>query len=393
MHQTPAKPEESAAGPSRRDLLTLASGALLGSAALPAHAEAGITATEIQIGQNITLMGGRSRYGLEVLAGMKAMFDETNRSGGVAGRKLSLRTLDDENDPARAEANARQLVKDGAFLLFGSVEGGPSTAVMKAANDLNVPFFGPLAGSPGLRRPQQPLVFVVRAEHREEFRALIRHGHRVGLQRVALFHADSAGGREHLENVQKIAADLGMGFAGGMHFKSDITDAQLSAHLKWLADQKVDLVINHGSAPLYERLIRMARAAGSRIAFWGVNSGSSQMAESLGPLAPGMVFAQVMPNPWAGKTALVREYHQNYRKALPDTAFSYGSLEGYATAKTLVVALRAAGKQPTRASLLAALQNFSTDLGGVSVQYRKGEHIGSSFVDLALVGRDGRFVQ
>ena len=41
-------------------------------------------------------------------------------------------------------------------------------------------------------------------------------------------------------------------------------------------------------------------------------------------------------------------------------------------------------------SLLAALQNFSTDLGGVSVQYRKGEHIGSSFVDLALVGRDGR---
>ena len=57
------------------------------------------------------------------------------------------------------------------------------------------------------------------------------------------------------------------------------------------------------------------------------------------------------------------------------------------------MALRAAGKQPTRASLLASLQNFSTDLGGVSVQYRKGEHIGSSFVDLALVGRDGRFVQ
>jgi ABC-type branched-subunit amino acid transport system substrate-binding protein len=89
----------------------------------------------------------------------------------------------------------------------------------------------------------------------------------------------------------------------------------------------------------------------------------------------------------------VREYQLNYRKALPDTPFSYGSLEGYATAKTLVLALRAAGKQPTRASLLATLQNFDADLGGLTVRYRKGDHTGSSFVDLALVSRDGRFVQ
>lgn len=381
------------AGPSRRELLSLASAGLLGTWALPANAEPGITASEIQIGQNITLMGGRNLYGLEALAGMKALFDEVNRNGGVAGRKLSLRTLDDENDPARAEANARQLVKEGAFLLFGSVEGGPSTGVMAAANDLKVPFFGPLAGAPGLRRPHQPLVFVVRAEHRDEFHALIQHGHRVGLQRVALFHADSAGGREHLANVQKLAADVGIAFGGGVPFKGDITDAQLDAAVKQLGEKKVDLVINHGSPPLYERLIRRARSAGSRISFWGVNSGSTPMAAALGPLAHGMVFAQVVPNPWAGKTALVREYQQNYRKALPDTPFSYGSLEGYATAKALVAALRLTGKTPTRAGLLAALQNFDTDLGGLTVRYRKGEHTGSSFVDLALVSREGRFVQ
>jgi len=382
-----------APGPSRRELLSLASAGLLGVAAGAARAEPGITASEIQIGQNITLMGGRNLYGLETLAGMKALFDEVNRNGGVAGRKLSLRTLDDENDPARAEANARQLVKEGAFILFGSVEGGPSTAVMAAANDLKVPFFGPLAGAPGLRRPHQPLVFVVRAEHRDEFQALIQHGHRVGLQRVALFHADSAGGRDHLANVQKLAADIGMAFGGGVPFRGDITDAQLDTAVKQLGEKKVDLVINHGSAPLYERLIRRARSAGSRISFWGVNSGSTPMAAALGPLAQGMVFAQVVPNPWAGKTALVREYQLNYRKALPDTPFSYGSLEGYATAKALVAALRLAGKPPTRAGLLAALQSFDADLGGLSVRYRKGEHTGSSFVDLALVSREGRFVQ
>jgi hypothetical protein len=32
-----------------------------------------------------------------------------------------------------AEANARKLVHDGAFMLFGSIEGGPSTAIAKVA--------------------------------------------------------------------------------------------------------------------------------------------------------------------------------------------------------------------------------------------------------------------
>jgi hypothetical protein len=223
IHTKPAR------APSRRVLLKLATTTLLSAGALPARAEPGITASEIQIGQNITLMDGRNLYGVEVLAGMKALFDEVNRNGGVLGRKISLRTLDDQNEPARAEANARQLAKDGAFILFGSVEGGPSTAVMAVANDLKLPFFGPLAGSPGLRRPTQPLVFVVRAEHRDEFQALMQHGLRVGLKRVALFHADSAGGREHLANVQKLTADIGMAFGGGVPFKSGITDAELHA--------------------------------------------------------------------------------------------------------------------------------------------------------------------
>ena len=81
-------------------------------------------------------------------------------------------------------------------MLFGSIEGGPTTAVMQAAAESGVPFMGPMAGLPGLRRPHQGLVFPVRAEHRDEFRALMLHGHRIGLKQVALFHADSAVGRD-----------------------------------------------------------------------------------------------------------------------------------------------------------------------------------------------------
>lgn len=377
-----------------RRLLALSPGAaLLLQMAAARAAETGVGSSEILIGQSITLQGGKNVYGTDAMAGVKACLDAANRNGGVNGRRVLLRTLDDDSDNAKAEANARALVDQGVFMLFGSLEGGPSTAVMKAASELGVPFIGPMAGPPGLRRPYKPFVFPVRAEHREEFRALIVQGKRIGLQRVALFHADSAVGREHLANVERLAGEAGLGFGGGVPFKADFTDTQIAAALTALAAAKVDLVINHGSSALYGRLIRAARAAGSRITFWGVNSGSTPLAASLGPLARGMVFSQIVPNPNSGKTALAREYQERMAKSHPGLALSYGSLEGYVTAKVLLAALRAAGPTPTRASLRLALENFEIDLGGLTLRWRKGEHTGCTFVDLALVGRDGRFIQ
>jgi branched-chain amino acid transport system substrate-binding protein len=377
----------------RRLMQALAGLSLTGLARHGLAAEPGVGAGEILVGQSITLQAGKNVYGSDALAGVKACIDAVNRGGGVNGRRIVLRTLDDDNSSAKAEANARTLAGQGVFVLFGSIEGGPSTAVMKVAVELGVPFIGPMAGSPGLRLPHQPLVYPVRAEHRDEFRALIAQGRRIGLQRVALFHADSDVGREHLANVQKLAAESSMAFGGGVPFKGDITDAQLAEAVARLTSQAVDLVINHGSPALYGRLIRTARAAGSRITFWGVNSGSTPLAAELGPLAKGMVFAQIVPNPNSGKTALVREYQERMARTHPGQAYSYGSLEGYMTAKALAAALRAAGPSPTRAGLVSALERFDTDLGGLTLRWRKGEHTGSSFVDLALVGRDGKFVQ
>jgi len=356
-------------------------------------ADPGLTGSEIVVGQNITLQGGKNSYGVEVLAGIRTFLDEANRAGGVHGRQIVLRTLDDDNKSALAEANARTLVKDGVFLVFGSIEGGPSTAVMKVTEELNVPFFGPMAGSPTLRRPHQPLVFPVRAEHREEFRALIQYGRSIGLKRVAFFHSDSEVGQQHLANVKLAATEAGADFAVALPVKAETSEAQLDAWVELLRAQRAEMVLNHGSASVYERLIRKARTAGLATTFLAVNSGSTQLAAALGPLAEGMVFAQVVPNPWVRKTAIAREYQDAFSRAHPGRAYSYGSLEGYLTAKALVAALRESGPAPTRAAFVKALEKTDADLGGLKLRYRPGDHAGSTFVDLAMVTREGRFLQ
>jgi len=353
----------------------------------------GVTDTEILLGQDLALQGGKNSYGVAAAQGMKIYFDAVNAAGGVHGRKIVTRILDDDNKPANAEANARKLVQDGVFMLFSAIDGGPSTAVMKVANELKVPFFGPLAGPPILRSPHQPLVFPVRAEHKDEFRALMSWGKSTGLSTVGFLHADSEVGQMHLANVKRIAQELGLKVVVAIPFKGDITDAQIADWVKTIGSSQAGMFINHGSASLYQKLVAQSKAAGLKTTFMGVNSGSSQIAKGLGPLAQGMVFSQVVPSPWARKLAIAREYQEASRKADPKAEFSYGALEGYVTAKALVMSLRETGRDLTRARWLEAMANIKLDLGGMTVSYKTGNHEGSRYVDLSMVDRGGRFLQ
>lgn len=373
----------------RCTLISLALSLMVGSAL----AEPGVAPRQILIGQSIALQGGRNDYGQSVQDGVSALIQEVNAQGGVHGRQIVLRTLDDDNQPAQAEAHARTLVeKEKVFVLFGSIEGGPSTAVMRVAVEHKIPFFGPMAGSPTLRRPHQPLVFPVRAEHREEFRALLGYAKNTGLTRVAFVRSDSETGREHLENIKLLCAELGMDLVADLPFASDITDTRIKAMVRQIDASHAQVVINHGNAGMYERLIRQARALGSRVNFSAVNSGSAQLAHHLGELAHGMVFSQVVPSPWERKTAITREYQEVFGRQKPGKDFSYGSLEGYVTAKALVAALRLAGPEPTRESFVRGLHAAGhIDLNGMSARYQPGDHAGLSLVDLSIVTREGKF--
>ena len=371
-----------------RSALWLAAGLC---AAAPALAQ-GVTDKDILIGMNISLQAGKNAYGVAAGQGMKLMFDAVNARGGVWGRRIVARVLDDDGKADKAEANARQLAKEGVFLLFSSIDGGPSTAVMKVADETKLPFFGPLAGGPTLRRPHQPLVFPVRAEHRDEFRALMAWGKSTGLSTVGFLHADTEVGKLHLENVRLIAQDLGMKLVIAVPFAGDVSDAQLESWVKNIGLTKPDMFINHGSASLYQRLVLAARTANLKTQFMGVNSGSSQIAKGLGALAQGMVFSQVVPSPWERKLAITREYQDASRKADPQAEFSYGALEGYMTAKALVMSLQNAGRDLSRARWMAELEKSSLDLGGLTLQYKPGDHQGARHVDLSMVGRDGRFI-
>src|SRR4051812_3192753 len=94
----------------------------LALAAGPVLAENGVSDKSIVLGQSAALSGPASVLGTAMRDGALAYFDAINADGGVHGRQIVLKTVDDGYDPARAGPNTGQLVdKEHVFALFGYV--------------------------------------------------------------------------------------------------------------------------------------------------------------------------------------------------------------------------------------------------------------------------------
>jgi len=61
----------------------------------PLHAEDGVFQDKILFGQVAALNGPAQALGQGMREGILAAFEEANRSGGVKGRKLELKSIDD----------------------------------------------------------------------------------------------------------------------------------------------------------------------------------------------------------------------------------------------------------------------------------------------------------
>src|SRR3972149_938062 len=92
----------------------------------------------IKIGGQGAISGAHADYGWQMMAGATMAMEEINRKGGILGRKLELRFMDEELKPATAVKNARYLVTDwGADFLFGIDSSGSAMAVGPVLPELN----------------------------------------------------------------------------------------------------------------------------------------------------------------------------------------------------------------------------------------------------------------
>jgi branched-chain amino acid transport system substrate-binding protein len=119
-------------------MLALA-GAIATGATAATGADPGITGTTILVGGTTPLSGTASAYA-SVARGANAYFKFVNSRGGVNGRTITYKTVDDAYDPAKTVQATRQLVEqDKVFAIFNSLGTEQNVATRDYLNSERVP--------------------------------------------------------------------------------------------------------------------------------------------------------------------------------------------------------------------------------------------------------------
>jgi len=352
--------------------------------ALAAHA-----ADRILIGESAPLTGSNAELGKDIRDGALAYFKKVNDAGGVNGRHVELVTLDDKNDRKTAGANAAKLVNDNNVVaLFGFGSTTLSLDAMPIVKEKHVPFYAPFTGADAIYH-QNPYVFAMRASYADELKKVLEHWGDLGISRVTVIHYDDQIGNDNYNTVEQIMKAAGKKPVSVKLLRNkDVTKAQVDEVIK----SDPEIVVATTSYASTADVLKMLHAAKRPYNMTTLSFvGPSQLAVAAGGDAAGVSVSGVVPPPTKVVVPVVKECSAALKAAnLPD--LNYTNLESCIAAKVLVEAIRRGGTNVSRESVYRGLQAVNGyDAGGYVVNFGPDARQGSHYVELAVIGKDGKF--
>ncbi|MEO7278580.1 MAG: ABC transporter substrate-binding protein [Casimicrobium sp.] len=344
-------------------------------------------AQDIVLGQSVALSGPAAELGREMQFGAQLYFDSINEAGGIRGRKIVLKTLDDGYEPTRAEANTRRLIDDNVLALFGYVGTPTSAASVPLATNAKVPFFGAFSGAELLRTPFNRYVFNVRASYFDETELIVKQLVAEGLTRIAVFHQNDSYGQAGLAGVERALAARKMTVTGKATVERNSNDVR--AAVDAMVTSKPEAIVMISTYASCAEFIKETKARGLLTRYANVSFvGTKSLAKALGPLGSGVMISQVVPSPTSERYPWVNEYRRMVTAKGGD--LSYTSLEGFIAARIFVEALKRGGDS-SREALIRAIEGMrDISLGGFPVFFSADNHSASRFVELTVLNRDGK---
>jgi ABC-type branched-subunit amino acid transport system substrate-binding protein len=360
---------------------------------ISALAEEGVSADKIVFGQATALEGPASALGQGMKIGLEAAFAEINKAGGIKGRKLELKSVDDGYEPTKSIGVVKKLLEeDKVFAIAGAVGTPTSAATQPIVTAAGAPFIGAFTGAEFLREPYKPLVMNIRASYFQETEAMVEHlTNDLGASRIAIMYQDDAFGQAGFAGVKKALDKRKMQLAGEGTFERN-TVAVKTALLD-IRRAQPDAVIMISPYKPAAMFIKLANQIKLNATFVNISFvGSDALAKELGPLGAGVVITQVVPFPRDAAIPVVGRYQASLKAIAPDAQPGFVSLEGYLVGRAIIAALEKVSGDLTRQAVTEAVQKAGTlDLGGFKLAYSPSSNRGSDQVFLTVIQADGSF--
>ncbi|MGW4499980.1 ABC transporter substrate-binding protein [Micromonospora sp. NPDC004336] len=341
----------------------------------------GVTDTEIVVGTHMPLTGPAAAGYSKIAPATKAYFDYVNANGGVHGRKITYKVMDDGYNPANTQQVVRQLVlQDKVFAVLNGLGTPTHSGVLDFLKSNRVPDLFVASGSRSWDQPDRyPGTFGFNPDYTVEGKILAHHVKtELPGRKVCFLGQDDDFGRDSLAGVEKV---LGAGavVAKQTYVTSNPNVAPQIGAFKAAGCEVVILATVPGFTAL-------AVGTAARLRFkpqWLVsNVGADQptLAKQLGAnagLLEGMIGANYLPmqndaaNPWIQLFTRINKEHNG------DAPFDGNTVYGMAVGYLFVQVLQAAGRDLTREGVLEAVGKGGYQGPGLApLRYSATDHSG-----------------
>jgi branched-chain amino acid transport system substrate-binding protein len=360
----------------------------------------GITATTVTIGSHQPLTGPAAPGYGEIGPAAKAYFDYVNSNGGINGRQIVYKFLDDGYNPTNTNTVVRQLVlQDNVFAIFNGLGTPTHTKVVDYLNTEKVPDLFVASGCQCWDKPSQhPYTFGYQTDY-------VREGKILGQQiatayagkKVAYFYQNDDFGKDGVTGLDMYvpAGDV----VSRQSYQPGNTD--ISAQLTAIAQAKADIVVLF-TIPAYTALFRLGSLKANynpQLVVSNVGSDPTTLTGLLesfakqagatvqgSPLIQGIVTDAYLTPPGGTPNSWITLFQKIHDKYIPTLPFDGNVEYGMSAAYLFTQALKAAGQNPTRQSIVAAIEksHFSGP-GLVPFAFSAASHAGYTGAQIGTI--------
>jgi ABC-type branched-subunit amino acid transport system substrate-binding protein len=350
----------------------------------------GITANSISLGTTQPLTGPAAPGYSEIAPAANAMFKWQNAHGGVFGRTINLSIENDQYNPANTTTLTRKLVlQDQVFADFDPLGTPTQLSVQSFLNQQKVPQVFIASGCACWNKPSQyPYSFGWQPNYIIEGKILGKYIHdKFAGKKVAYLYQDDEFGQDGVkgldqqipgsDQVTKQTYDVTTLSAGLGNQMAAIKGSGAQVVALYTIPAATALAMLAAAQIGYHPQFVVSNVGADTATLTGLLTSFSKGAAGQALLS-GLVTNLYLPSvsDTSGWNGFFMKVLQTYDQGAPwDGNTQYGLAVGY----TMVQLLKAAGRNPTRDSLVSTLENSASSLGGPALEplsYSKSDHNG-----------------
>jgi len=358
-------------------LLALSAAAVLfaaagGAAFAQKKYDAGVTDTEIKIGNVEAYSGPASAYGI-IGKTEDAYFKMINDQGGINGRKINFISYDDGYSPPKTVEQVRKLIEsDEVFLVFNALGTPTQTGVQKYHNAKKVPQLFLATGASKWNDPKDfPWTMGFQPSYRVEARIFAKYILKNKPDaKVAVFYANDDFGKDYVAGLKEVFGENTSSILIAEE-SYETSEPSIDSHIVKLKGTGADVFVNISTpkfaAQAIKKMAEMEWKPMHLMTDVSISIGAvmkpAGLEASEGILSAGYL-KDASDSQWANDEGM-KKFMAFIDKYMPGANISDANLVyGYAAAQTMVQVLKQAGDNLTRENVMkqaASLKDFAPD--------------------------------